>query len=148
MNKAILYGNVGKDPEVKHFEGGNIVAKFSLATNKSYTKNGEKVTETSWHNIVFWGKQAELCEKFVKKGNSLIVEGEISYRSYENKDKQTVYITEINGNALHFAGSKKDETPQAKEEWKGKKEVKSMSDINDLPTWINDGSGPEDERPF
>jgi single-strand DNA-binding protein len=148
MNKAILYGNVGKDPEVKRFEGGNIVAKFSLATNKSYTKNGEKVTETAWHNIVFWGKQAELCEKYVKKGNSLIVEGEITYRSYENKDGQTVYITEINGNALHFTGSKKDEPPQAKEEWKGKQPIKAMSDINELPGNIVDTTDLNDESPF
>lgn len=149
MNKCILYGNVGKDPEVKRFEGGNVVAKFSLATNKSYTKNGEKVTETSWHNIVFWGKLAELCEKYVKKGNSLIVEGEISYRSYENKEGQTVYMTEINGNALHFTGSKKDEAPQAKEEYaKGSKmPVKAMSDINELPGNIVD-SPENDEEPF
>jgi single-strand DNA-binding protein len=109
MNKAILYGNVGKDPEVKRLQGGNIVAKFSLATNKSYTKDGEKVTETQWHNLVFWGKLAELCEKYVKKGSSIIVEGEIQYRSYENKDGVTVYITEIVCNGLHFAGTKKEE---------------------------------------
>ena len=132
MNKCILYGNVGKDPEVKRFEGGNVVAKFSLATNKTYTKNGEKVTETAWHNIVFWGKQAELCEKYVKKGNSLIIEGEISYRSYENKDGQPVYITEINGNALHFTG-KKEEAPQTNIPKSGKIEVKAMSNINQLP---------------
>jgi single-strand DNA-binding protein len=109
MNKAILFGNVGKDPDVKKFENGNIVAKFSLATNKSFTRNGEKITETSWHNIVLWGKLAELAEKYVKKGNSVIIEGEISYRSYENKEGQTVYLTEINGDRLHFAGGKKEE---------------------------------------
>jgi single-strand DNA-binding protein len=109
MNKVILFGNVGKDPEVKKFEGGNSVAKFSLATNRSYTKNEEKVTETEWHNIVFWNKLAELCGKFVKKGSSLIVEGEIHYRTYENKDGQTVNFTEILGTALHFAGSRPEE---------------------------------------
>jgi single-strand DNA-binding protein len=108
MNKCILFGNVGKDPEVKKI-GENKVAKFSLATNKSYTKAGEKITETAWHNIVLWGKLAELAEKYVKKGNSIIIEGEIAYRSYENKEGITVYITEIIGNALHFAGSKKEE---------------------------------------
>jgi len=149
MNKVILFGNVGKDPEVKTFEGGNKVAKFSLATNKSYTKNGEKVTETSWHNIVLWGKLAELAEKYVKKGNSVIIEGEISYRSYENKDGQTVYMTEINGDRLHFTGGRKDEAPQAKDEYQksGKVPVKAMSDINELPGNIVDN--PEnDEEPF
>jgi single-strand DNA-binding protein len=149
MNKCILFGNVGKDPEVKTFEGGNKVAKFSLATNKSYTKNNEKVTETSWHNIVLWGKLAELAEKYVKKGNSVIIEGEISYRSYENKDGVTVYITEINGDRLHFADSKKDEAPQAKEEYQktGKVPVKSMSNIDDLPGNIVDND-LNDEPPF
>jgi single-strand DNA-binding protein len=149
MNKCILFGNVGKDPEVKTFEGGNKVAKFSLATNKSYTKNGEKITETSWHNIVLWGKLAELAEKYVKKGNSVIIEGEINYRSYENKDGQTIYITEINGDRLHFAGGKKDEAPQAKNEYQksGKVPVKAMSDISELPGNIVDN--PDfDEPPF
>lgn len=112
MNKAILYGNCGNDPKVTNLESGKKVAKFSLATNKSYTKDGEKITETAWHNIVLWNKLAELAEKYVKKGSSLIIEGEIAYRSYENKDGETVYITEIIGNNLHFAGSKKDEKPQ------------------------------------
>jgi single-strand DNA-binding protein len=131
------------------------VAKFSLATNKKWTnKQGEKVTETAWHNVVLWGKLAELAEKYVKKGDSLIIEGEISYRSYENKEKQTVYTTEIIGNALHFAGSKKEEKPESKEEdhstekWQGKKQIGAMSDINELPGYVNDGSIPDDERPF
>lgn len=147
MNHWTGYGNVGKKPEIKILESGKKVAKFSLATNKSYTNSaGEKVTETQWHNILMWNKLAELCEKYIDKGSALIVEGEISYRSYENKDGQTVYITEINGNALHFTGSKKDE-PQAKEEWKGKQPIKAMSDINELPGNIVD-SPENDEEPF
>jgi single-strand DNA-binding protein len=154
MNKWIGYGNVGKDPEVKRLESGKIVAKFSLATNKSYTnQSGEKVTETQWHNIILWGKLAELAEKYVKKGNSVIIEGEIAYRSYENKEGQTIYITEIIADKLHFAGSKKDEEkPDNKEgqyQKSGKVDVKSMSDPNDLPGNIDDGSIPEDkEIPF
>lgn len=125
MNKAILFGNVGKDAEVKHLESGKIIAKFSLATNKTFTNQaGEKITETQWHNIVMWGKQAELAEKYIKKGNSIIIEGEIQYRQYETKDGETKYITEIIGNALHFAGSKKEEET---------KKSTAMSDINDLP---------------
>jgi len=146
MNKCILFGNVGKDPEVKTFEGGNKVAKFSLATNKSYTKNNEKITETSWHNIVLWGKLAELAEKYVKKGNSVIIEGEINYRSYENKDGVTIYVTEINGDRLHFAGGKKEEEKPTVP--KGKVHVDSMSDPKDIPGWINDGSVPEDDLPY
>lgn len=143
MNKVILYGNVGKDPEVKHLESGKVVAKFSLATNKNYNNSvGEKITETAWHNIVLWGKLAELAEKWVKKGNSVIIEGEIVYRSYENKDKQTVYITEIIGNALHFAGGKKEDKPENKEGQyqNGKTQTGAMSDINELPGAESDPS--------
>jgi len=131
MNKALLYGYVGVDPDVKKI-GENKVAKFSLATNKTYTKDGERVTETAWHNIVFWGKLAELCEKYVKKGSSLIIEGEIRYRSYENKERQTVYITEIIGNNLHFVGAKKEE---AKKDTPYKS---GYSDINDLPGYVQE----------
>ena len=149
MNKAILYGNVGKDPEVKRLDSGNVVAKFSLATNKSYTnKSGEKVKETSWHNIVLWGKLAELAEKYIKKGNSLIVEGEINYRTYVNKDGQTIYSTDIIGNSFHFVGDKKEEPKAEPENKTGKIDVKSMSNINDLPGYINDGADDNDEPPF
>ena len=148
MNKALLYGNVGGDPDVKKI-GENKVAKFSLATNKTYTKDGERVTETAWHNIVFWNKLAELCEKYVKKGSSLIIEGEIRYRSYENKDGQTVYITEIMGSNLHFAGGKKEDAK--KEEPKKETPYPSgYSDINDLPGYVQEqqSASESDESPF
>jgi single-strand DNA-binding protein len=127
MNKAILYGNVGKDPDVKHLEGGKIVCKFSLATT-SFSK--EKTT--TWHNIVMWDKLAEVAEKWVKKGSSLIIEGEISYRSYQNKEGQTVYTSEIIAREMHFTGKKDaDEAPKDKQgEWQGKG---SLSNINELP---------------
>lgn len=155
MNKAILHGNVGKDPESRTINE-KTVTKFSLATNKTFTKDGEKVTETQWHNIVLWGKVAETASKYVKKGSSLIVEGEIIYRSYENKDKVTVYITEIQGTNIHFTGSKeakdpKDEVPQSNEKWQGKQPVKSMSKAEDLPGYIaeqQEASATDDSLPF
>ena len=150
MNRWIGFGNVGKDPEVRTLESGKEVAKFSLATNKSYTnQQGEKITETSWHNIILWGKLAELAKKYVKKGNSLIIEGEISYRSYENKEGVTIYTTDIVGNALHFAGSKKESVDNNEGQYQksGKVTTGAMSDVNDLPGNIDDGSVP-DEQPF
>jgi len=124
MNKVILFGNVGKDPDSKVINQKTVI-KFSLATNKSYSNSaGEKVTETQWHSIVLWGKVAETASKYVKKGMSLIIEGEISYRSYENKEGQTVYITEIIGRNLHFTGSKQEPV---------EKKSTAMSDINELP---------------
>ena len=151
MNKVILYGNIGKDPEVKRLESGNIVAKFSMATNKSYTnKSGEKVKETAWHNIVLWGKLAELAEKYVKKGDSVIIEGEIVYRTYEDKDKVTKNFTEIIGKELHFAGSKKeDPKPEEKQtDWKGKQHVDSISDINELPGTAESDPSFDPSAPF
>ena len=149
MNKCTLYGNVGKDPDVKKLESGNTVAKFSLATNKSYTKNGEKITETAWHNIVLWNKLAELAGKYVKKGHSLIIEGEISYRSYENKDGITIYTTDIIGREMYFVGSKESKSETNEGEWKkgDKRDVKSMSDASELPGYVDDGNIP-DESPF
>jgi single-strand DNA-binding protein len=127
MNKCILFGNVGKDPESKQINQ-KTVTKFSLATNKTYTDNaGEKITETQWHSIVLWGKVAETASKYVKKGMSLIIEGEISYRSYENKDGVRVYVTEIIGQNMHFTGNKEAKEP------KEEKQSSAMSDISELP---------------
>ena len=145
MNRVQLYGNVGADPDVKILQSGKTVAKFSLATNKSYTNStGEKITETSWHNIVLWGKVAETASKYVKKGSSIILEGEISYRSYENKEGQTVYVTEIVGHNMHFTGSK----PEVKQETKGKVQVDSMSDISELPGNVADYENIPDNLPY
>ena len=148
MNKVILFGNVGKDPEVKHLESNKVVAKFSLATNKSYTnQSGEKITDTSWHNIVLWGKLAELAEKYVKKGNSVIIEGEINYRSWEDKEGVTKYMTEIIGDKLHFAGGKKEETkdlgPTAKDEFQGGSATKEA-----IVNASRENIPPNDDLPF
>ena len=142
MNKCILHGFTGKDPEVRTLEGGKKIAKFSLATT-SYRKDKDGNKITDWHNLIFWEKLAELCEKYVKKGSELIVEGEINYRDYIDKDGVKKYFTEIVCNSLEFCGKKEDSTeskPEAKDEWKGKKEVKSMSDINELPGAESDPS--------
>jgi len=138
MNKVTLFGNVGKDPESKVINQ-KTVTKFSLATNKSYSNSaGEKVTETQWHQIVLWGKVAETASKYVKKGQSLIIEGEISYRSYENKEGQTVYITEIIGHKMHFTGLKTEDKP-------AEKKSTAMSDINQLPQSVRDAEEAPDD---
>ena len=134
MNKWIGLGNVGRDPESRKINE-TTVTKFSLATNKTFMKGTEKVTETQWHNIVMWGRLAEIASKYVQKGNQLLVEGEVQHRNYEDKEGKTVYVTEILASNMEFVGKSetKAEPPKANEQWKGKKEVKSMSDINDLP---------------
>ncbi|MFA5727407.1 MAG: single-stranded DNA-binding protein [Saccharofermentanaceae bacterium] len=136
MNKAILHGNTGKDPEIKITDSGKKVARFSLAT-KSFRKDKDDKNVSDWHNLIFWDKLAELCEKYVKKGSELIVEGEIQYRDYTNKEGVKKYITEIVCHSLEFCSGKKEPAPEKiadkQGEWQGKKEVKPMSDINQLP---------------
>lgn len=95
INKVILIGNLGKDPEVKHLDGGSAVANFSIATSERYTnKKGEKVAETEWHNLELWGKQAEIAEKYLTKGSKIYVEGKLKTDSYE-KDGVTQYRTKV-----------------------------------------------------
>lgn len=107
VNKVILVGNVGKDPEIRHLDSGVGVANFSLATSETYTaKNGERVSTTEWHNIVLWRGLADVAEKYVKKGMQLYVEGRIRTRSYDDKDGNKRYITEINGDVMRMLGSK------------------------------------------
>ncbi|HKK81199.1 MAG TPA: single-stranded DNA-binding protein [Prolixibacteraceae bacterium] len=95
-NRVQLLGNLGIDPEIVKFESGKKIAKFTVATNETYTDaKGNKTTDTQWHNVVAWGKQADLVEQYLNKGNSVTLEGKLSYRQYEDKNKQKQYITEI-----------------------------------------------------
>jgi single-strand DNA-binding protein len=93
-NRVQLIGNLGSDPVVREFENGN-KAEFSVATNEVFTRKGEKVTETTWHKCIAWGKTADLISKFAKKGDEILVSGKIANRSYEDKDGTKKYITEV-----------------------------------------------------
>ncbi|MBI9066199.1 MAG: single-stranded DNA-binding protein [Salinivirgaceae bacterium] len=107
VNKVILVGNVGKDPEVRYLDNGVAVAQFSLATSETFKdKSGVRQTRTEWHNIVLWRGLAEVAEKYVKKGNPLYIEGKITNRSYDDKDGNKRYISEIVGNEMKMLGSK------------------------------------------
>jgi len=105
VNKVILIGNVGKDPEVNYIKEDLPVAKFTMATSESYTKDGQRVTNTEWHNIVVWRGLAKVVEQYVKKGSKLYIEGKITNRQYE-KDGQTRYFTEIVANQMQMLDSK------------------------------------------
>ncbi|MWW26035.1 single-stranded DNA-binding protein [Algibacter lectus] len=95
-NKVQLIGNVGNEPDITNLESGKKVAKFSIATNESYKDSkGEKVTNTQWHNIVAWGKIAEIVEKYVGKGKEVALEGKLTSRSYETKEGEKRYVTEV-----------------------------------------------------
>ncbi|MGQ1908594.1 single-stranded DNA-binding protein [Marinifilum sp. RC60d5] len=108
VNKVILVGNVGKDPEVKYFDNDVSVCNFPLATSETYTKNGEKVTQTEWHNIVLWRGLAKVAENYVKKGMQLYIEGSLRTRSWDDQDGNKKYITEVMANNMQMLGRKGD----------------------------------------
>ena len=123
INKIILLGNLGKDPEIVKTDNFTI-AKFSLATTDSYkNKSGERVKDTTWHNIVFYGSITEVIEKYVKKGDKLYIEGKIKYRSYDDKEGNKKYITEIVGDSMQMLGVKKDSNNSNQ----------NNNDVDDLP---------------
>jgi single-strand DNA-binding protein len=109
-NKVQLIGNLGNAPEIKNTETGKKLARFSIATNENYRNaKGEKVTETTWHNLIAWGKVADLAEKFLLKGTEVVIEGKLINRSYTDKDGNKKYISEVQVNELLLLNSK----PQA-----------------------------------
>lgn len=104
-NRVQLIGNLGNDPEIVNMESGSKLAKFSIATNETYKNTkGEKVTDTQWHNVVAWGKTAEIIEKYLVKGNEVAIEGKLTSRSYETKEGEKRYVTEIKCNELLMLG--------------------------------------------
>ena len=107
VNKVILIGNLGKDPEVRYLDSGIAVANFSLATTESYkNKEGKRVSQTEWHNVVLWRGLAEVAEKWLKKGSSVYIEGKIRNRKWEDKDGNTRYTTEILADNMTMLGKK------------------------------------------
>jgi single-strand DNA-binding protein len=109
VNKIILVGRVGTDPEVTNINNGSLLAKFSFATSETHkNKNGEKITTTIWHNIVTWNKMAEVVEKYVKKGDLLYIEGKQVNRNYEDNEGSKKYTSEVYAENFQMMGGKKD----------------------------------------
>jgi single-strand DNA-binding protein len=106
-NKVQLIGNLGNNPEVKTLETGKKMARFSIATNESYRNiKGERITETQWHNVIAWGKVAELAEKYLHKGSEIALEGKLVNKTYTDKDGHKKYITEVQVNEILMLGDK------------------------------------------
>jgi single-strand DNA-binding protein len=106
-NKVQLIGNLGNNPEIITLDSGKKLAKFSIATNETYKNaQGEKITETQWHNVVAWNKTAEIVENYLEKGKEVAIEGKLTSRSYDDKEGNKRYITEIIVNELLMLGSK------------------------------------------
>lgn len=112
VNKVILIGNLGKDPEIRHLEGGVSVAKFPLATTEIYkNKEGQKVEQTEWHNVVMWRGLADVAEKLLKKGNQVYIEGKLRTRSWDDKDGHKKYITEVMADNMTLLTKRNVEDP-------------------------------------
>ena len=106
-NKVQLIGNLGKAPEIRNVESGKKLVKFSIATNEMYTnQQGEKVKETQWHNIIAWGKLAEVAEKYLDKGSEVALEGKLITKDYTDKEGNKKYITEVQVNELLLLGGR------------------------------------------
>jgi single-strand DNA-binding protein len=133
VNSVRLIGNVGRTPEVKEFGTGRKKASMSLATTEKRRKeSGEYTTHTEWHNLVCWGKQADVVERFVKKGSRLVIEGKLAHREYTASDGQKRYITEILVNEISFFDGRKAETgsePAAEETAVAEKSEKAKNKL-------------------
>jgi single-strand DNA-binding protein len=139
LNKVMLMGNLGKDPEVRYTASGQAVASFSIATSERYkSKSGDWEEKTEWHNIVLWGKQAETAKDYLSKGKTVFIEGRLQTRKWQDKDGRDRYTTEIVGDRMQFVGSKGDGGGR-------------QGSRGDEPAAYYDdpaGSNPDDDIPF
>lgn len=137
INKVILVGHLGKDPEVRHLEGGVTVASFPLATSETFNKDGKRVEQTEWHNIVLWRGLAEVASKYLQKGKLVYIEGKLRTRSFEDKERVKKYVTEVVAENFTMLGRKSDfEAPSNGQENTTKTEdtyVSPVDETGDLP---------------
>jgi single-strand DNA-binding protein len=142
VNKVILIGNLGKDPEIRHFENGGVLASFPLATSESYTdrQTGEKKEHTDWHDVVLWRGLAEVAEKYLHKGDKIYVEGKLKKRSYQDREGLTRYAVEIVGEELTML-SRVDAEQHPKSPYR-KEQTINPSTLEEFKP------NPEDESPF
>jgi len=136
LNKVMLIGHLGDDVKMHYFEGGGSIGRFPLATNESYVNktSGEKVTNTEWHNIVIRNKAAEVCEKYLSKGDKIYIEGRIKTRKWTGEDGNDRYSTEINVNEFTFLSTKKEAGQASASQASGPSSVEETPpDAEDLP---------------
>lgn len=142
INKVILVGNLGKDPEVRYLEGGTAVANFTIATSETFKdkNSGERKTSTEWHNIVVWRGLAEISEKYLKKGMQVYIEGKLRTRQWQDKDGQTRYTTEVVADNLQMLGKKDDNSSSTTTE-------QTTNTPTSSPT-VDDDANEVDDLPF
>jgi len=144
LNKVTLIGRLGRDPEIKYFESGAAKSNFPLATSETYTnKEGQRIENTEWHNIVFWRQLAEIAEKYLKKGSLVYIEGKLKTRSWDDQDGNKKYITEIEGNNLIML----DKAPSS--EGSASSQNMTSSETSSVPETSNKKEKSfEDDLPF
>tara|TARA_B100001057_G_scaffold100943_1_gene97953 strand:+ start:1644 stop:2069 length:426 start_codon:yes stop_codon:yes gene_type:complete len=136
INKVILIGHLGDDVKMHYFDGGGCIGRFPLATNESYTNksSGEKVTQTEWHNVIVRNKAAEICEKYIKKGDKIYIEGKLKTRKWQDSDQKDRFSTEIVVNEFTFLSGKLSEKDQKEESSTFNNETKqNFEKEDDLP---------------
>src|SRR3954463_12413133 len=133
INKVILVGHLGKDPEVRQLEGGVSVASFPLATSETFNKDGKKIEQTEWHNIVLWRSLADVAAKFLQKGKLVYIEGKLRTRTFEDKEGIKKYTTEVVAENFTMLGRKTDFEPEGATRPVGK-QVESTESFNGIDT--------------
>lgn len=146
INKVILVGHLGKDPEVRHLDGGVTVASFPLATSEKYNKDGRKVEQTEWHNIVMWRALADNASKLLKKGKLIYIEGKLRSRSYEDREGNKKNITEIVAESFTILGRKTDFENENGEQTKPESATELAKE--DKPMNYETGEAIDDVLPF
>src|SRR4051794_35925485 len=149
INKVILIGNLGADPEVRFTQGGQAVANFTIATSESWNdKNGQKQERTEWHRIVVWGKLGELCGEYLAKGRQCFVEGRLQTREWTDKENRKNYTTEVVANNVVFLGSRDGAGKAAP----GRSNGRGAEDFGPPPPGMDEGHtqapAQEDDIPF
>lgn len=150
LNKVMLIGRLGKDPEAYHFDSGRIKVSFPLATSDSYTnKEGNKVEETEWHNVVMWGKQAEIAEKYLRKGKLLYIEGRIKTRTWDDKDGNKRYTTEVEAATFTMLSTLEGGGQHGQDDYRGGGGNENKSRTDNRGTTPSAGGDTEvDDLPF
>lgn len=145
LNKAMLIGNLGRDPEMRHTASGSAVCTFSMATNESWVKDGERQERTEWHNIVTWDKLAEICERYLSKGSKVYIEGRIQTRSWDDKTTgQKKYMTEIVADQMMML----DSPGGGRAGVAGPREQEHPSDDDYTTDTLPDSDDYDDDLPF
>ncbi len=150
LNKVMLIGHLGDEVKMHYFEGGGSIGRFPIATNETYTnkQTGERVTNTDWHNIVVRNKAAEVCEKYLSKGDKVYVEGRLKNRQWQGEDGNTRYTTEVHVQEFTFLTTKKDSMAGNLEQSPGSSTATENAPTQqNVPTRLSEPE-PEDDLPF